>query len=644
MVKCMKERERNILFAILQNDGETTETLLNQFHISKRTLYYDIQDINDQIQTYGKIRNIGQTFFFFGDYDMIRSYLHENSSSDCYDPTIRQNYIVMCLFAGDEKAVDRLYSKRFFSKNTRINDAYRIQKFLESKHFRLTKKPLSVTGNEFEIRNLYLQLMEQYGYKGKTVSADVMDFNDAFHLQLTDYSLMSLSVFLGFIRYRIAKGLFISPDDMLNEMERPDVYAHLHVLLKSKNVHELNYLAFYISTLPSLNEDAKNDYVESYLDALIEQFEKRAALTIEDKEEFKKNIRHHMLSLYRRIRYHFPVETGQEPAGFSIEDESLHKVVKACVRDCEDRFPVFKTLPENEVCYIAAYFGGYLVNKSTTGFHRTRVLLVCPNGLTVSRILQYELYRYIPNIEVVGTISVSQLPTCQKEYDAIISTIPLPHYKRVLVVNPILTRMDIQKIVNAFNPSESCFRVRDLTTLLHIIDRNAEIKNKNRLIHELVSLFYSKRESERIKEYMLKDLITKERINVVKYVESWQKAIELASQPLIQDHSIEPSYITAMINNVEEHGPYIVLDDYFALPHAKVDVGVNKLGMSLLVVKDEVDLLRRPVNVFLILATVDSTSHLNALATLSEILNDRKNIEIFRSGDKKKILELINNY
>ena len=642
MVKCMKERERNILFAILQNDGETTEALLNQFHISKRTLYYDIQRINNQIQTYGKIKNIGQTFFFFGDYDMIRSYLHENSSSNFYDPTIRQNYIIMCFFAGDEKAVDRLYSKLFFSKNTRINDIYRIQKSLESKHFRLTKKPLSVTGNEFEIRNLYLQLMEQYGYRGKTISADVMDFNDTLHLQLTDYSLMSLSVFLDFIRYRIAKGFFISPDDMPNETEYLDDYAHLHVLLGSKNVHELNYLALYISTLPSLNEDVKNDYVEGYLDALIEQFEKKAAITIDDKEEFKKNIRHHMLSLYRRIRYHFPVETGQEPSGFSIEDEPLHKVVKACVRDCEGCFPIFKALPENEVCYIAAYFGGYLVNKSTTGFHRTRVLLVCPNGLTVSRILQYELYRYIPNIVVVGTISVSQLPTCQKEYDAIISTIPLPNYKRVLVVNPILTRMDFQKIVNAFNPSDSCFRISELTTLLHIIDRNAEIKNKNRLIHELVSLFYTKR--ERAKEYMLKDLITKDKINVVKHVENWQKAIELAAQPLIQDHSIEPSYITAMINNVKEHGPYIVLDDYFALPHAKVDVGVNKLGMSLLVVKDEVDLLGRPVNVFLILATVDSTSHLNALATLSEILNDRKNIEIFRSGDKKNILEIINSY
>lgn len=640
----MKERERNILFSVLQNDGETTEALLNQFHISKRTLYYDIQRINNQIQTYGKIKNIGQTFFFFGDYDMIRSYLHENSSPNCYDPTIRQNYIIMCLFAGNEKAVDRLYSKFFFSKNTRINDTYRIQKFLESKHFRLTKKPLSVTGNEFEIRNLYLQLMEQYDYKDKTISADVMDFNDACHLQLTDYSLMNLSIFLNFIRYRISKGFFISPDNMLNEMERPDDYAHLHVLLGSKNVHELNYLAFYISTLPSLNEDVKNDYVEGYLDALMEQFEKRAALTIEDKEEFKKNIRHHMLSLYRRIRYHFPVETGQELTGFSIEDEPLLKVVKACVRDCEDHFPVFKVLPENEVCYIAAYFGGYLIHNSTTGFHQTRVLLVCPNGLTVSRILQYELYRYIPNIEVVGTISVSQLPSCQKEYDAIISTIPLPHYKRVLVVNPILTRMDIQKIVDAFNPSDSCFHISNLTTLLHIIERNAEITNKNRLIHELVALFYSKRESERTKKYMLKDLITKEKINVVKYVENWQKAIGLASQPLIQDHSIEPSYITAMINNVEEHGPYIVLDDYFALPHAKVDVGVHKLGMSLLVVKDEVDLLGRPVNVFLILAAVDSTSHLNALATLSEILSDRKNIEIFRSGDKKKILELINSY
>jgi hypothetical protein len=46
--------------------------------------------------------------------------------------------------------------------------------------------------------------------------------------------------------------------------------------------------------------------------------------------------------------------------------------------------------------------------------------------------------------------------------------------------------------------------------------------------------------------------------------------------------------------------------------------------MSLLVVRDEVDVLGQPVNVFLVLATVDSSSHLDALANLSDILSERK--------------------
>ncbi|MGL5563534.1 MAG: PTS sugar transporter subunit IIA [Tannerellaceae bacterium] len=64
-----------------------------------------------------------------------------------------------------------------------------------------------------------------------------------------------------------------------------------------------------------------------------------------------------------------------------------------------------------------------------------------------------------------------------------------------------------------------------------------------------------------------------------------------------------------MINSILTHGPYIVLKDRFALPHASGGSGVNRLSMSLLVVEEEVDLLGKPVNVFMVSAPVDNSSH-----------------------------------
>lgn len=61
---------------------------------------------------------------------------------------------------------------------------------------------------------------------------------------------------------------------------------------------------------------------------------------------------------------------------------------------------------------------------------------------------------------------------------------------------------------------------------------------------------------------------------------------------------ITHTYLENMIRSVEENGPYMVLADYFALMHAKPGLGVNEQSMSLLVVKDAVDMKGKPIHIF----------------------------------------------
>ena len=96
-----------------------------------------------------------------------------------------------------------------------------------------------------------------------------------------------------------------------------------------------------------------------------------------------------------------------------------------------------------------------------------------------------------------------------------------------------------------------------------------------------------------------------------------------------------------MIASIEKYGPYIVLADRFALPHASGALHVHRLGMAILSVKEAVDLLGKPVNLFAVLATVDSTSRIRALAELTEILYDQANIDKLCQGSAEEILRLI---
>lgn len=140
---------------------------------------------------------------------------------------------------------------------------------------------------------------------------------------------------------------------------------------------------------------------------------------------------------------------------------------------------------------------------------------------------------------------------------------------------------------------------------------------------------------------MLNQYLTKETMQHTEAVDTWEEAVSYAAQPLLERGVIEESYIQAMIDSVENNGPYIVLKDYFALPHAKAGEGVNEVGMSLLTLNDPVDLKGNPVKVFLVLAAVDSSAHLEALSEISELLMDDDIYDLFLSGDLDEINTLL---
>ena len=62
----------------------------------------------------------------------------------------------------------------------------------------------------------------------------------------------------------------------------------------------------------------------------------------------------------------------------------------------------------------------------------------------------------------------------------------------------------------------------------------------------------------------------------------WRDAIAKSAKPLVTMGHIEPRYIQAMIENVERHGPYVVLVPHFAIPHEAPEYGVYKMGMNLI--------------------------------------------------------------
>ncbi len=147
---------------------------------------------------------------------------------------------------------------------------------------------------------------------------------------------------------------------------------------------------------------------------------------------------------------------------------------------------------------------------------------------------------------------------------------------------------------------------------------------------------------------MLSELIVKENINIVDKVSSWEDAIKTASEPLLEKNFISKEYVDTMINNTKELGPYFIVAPKIAIPHARPENGVNKLGMSLLKINQEIgfsDKEEHLANIVIVLAAEDNNSHLKALTQLTELLsNEDDTNSLLQATSIDDALKIIKKY
>ncbi len=636
----MKERTKKILDFIIKNNNVTSQELQEKFNVSKRTIYYDILAINEQLGKNGNIKNVKHKFIFEGNLCNARKII--SAEGDKFlDSDYRKTFILNKILLGEKVSIEKLTNEMLLSKNTVVQTITDIKKYLHTMGLKLEYKgKYKVIGDEYVIRELFLIIVQENVLEINSISKEVSSFDTKGHINLTDYSLLNLTKFIEFLNKRIRDGKTLYSYKYLNEAKKISYFNNCKDLLcEEANENEQAYVCTYVSSLPSLNSEVKEDVVEEYVDKLIDKFEVNTAIKLESKHEFKKNILRHLHSSYNRIRFKFPIRNPMLDET-KYKHESLYKIIKSIIEN-EEEFPVFEGIREEEIGFIAAYFGGYLRGSRDNGLRRNKVLLVCPNGLMVSKSLEIQLYKYIPTIEIVGIVSIKQLKEVNVYYDYIITTIDIQNVSNVIVVNPLLTASDIQLLMNKLISVKENEKYFNLELIMQAIRKNGVISNEEALKADLLNIIHKIDEGE-MYQPMLKELINAERVNIVKSVKDWKEAIKIASKPLLEDNSIEELYIENMIKSVEKYGPYIVLADRFALPHASSKEGVNKLAMSLLIVEDEVDLLGKPVNIFMVLAAIDNTTHIRALASLSEMMYEEENVKLIINGDKSSILELIN--
>ncbi len=67
--------------------------------------------------------------------------------------------------------------------------------------------------------------------------------------------------------------------------------------------------------------------------------------------------------------------------------------------------------------------------------------------------------------------------------------------------------------------------------------------------------------------------------------ETWQDAVKIGVDLLVAADVVEPRYYQAILDGVEQFGPYFVIAPGLAMPHGRPEEGVKKTGFSLVTLK-----------------------------------------------------------
>lgn len=639
------------------------EKLQEELGISKRTLQYDVEKINKELDNIGLdgIQSVrGQGYYLLEEEKTTIKEILENreASHKVFSASERRIRILFFLLVTDARVIiDTINECNEVSRNTSLQDIKQLKLALKQFNLELAydrKNGNMVLGDERSIRQFFIHYcMNNEEIATADQLLDLMKINPMIKnqelfpnldtifeilavtekkigIRYTDEVIERIGIMIFFFKERMKRDCYLNEQEE-HEVESFDIAQEIYEQLQqtedfSINHAEITYLGKLLLGASRLNDDAAaTGKLDIIVEKIIAEFERLACVNFEDHRNLKKDLLLHLQPAYYRLKFQIewinPLRTDIKQ---SYSD--VYEITKKSLEPLEELLG--ETIPEDEIAYVTILFGGYLSRKNNTLVERKKLLIVCSKGVGTSRMIERQLSQLLgERVEILEPISIREFEKGLYAPDFIVSTLPIMEPKApVFIVSPILTEAQKQQLMKAIAPHilQKDSDARMLSSVLDVVDQYAKVEDREKLAAKLKSvLFQVQSDSQLEKSPTLEELLPKERITFQESVADWREAIQVASKSLQQEGYISRNYQHAMIENIEKLGPYIVIAPGIALPHASVDDGAYRVGMSLLRLDKTVSFSSKAkdqVKLIIVLASIDSYTHINALSQLTNLI------------------------
>lgn len=664
------------LYSLLTKQQERVQIseLAARFHVSTRTIYNDIDKLNELLKTVQASEIIiekGRIQYESTKLIDIEKILFRNNDFISSDPRIRRiRMLETVLLLPDNFSSETLLKQTLVSRNTLLNDLRAVRKELENNEILLETIPFRgyrVVGEEARIRNFLVATLDQdpllfetenfQAEKNSLVEIDevIETICQEIGIQLSDESFQKIVLHFWVTKKRL------EVNKTLEQQQKKDIYnKEEQVLLANEQTItklfelpvtqvELLYLA------NKLSEASITKYQELLTDKwltfnlIVEQFIKAvdkdfSQIDFTTDQKLYEGLLNHLRPAYKRTLAQESIENPMYD--YVLENYmELHTSIRTYVPLLETKLGVVFT--DQEISFFTLFFAASLERKKFFVPKKTKIVIICNAGVSTSEILKSKIQNTF-HVEVAGTFGarggIKWLAA--NKADLVVTTIPL-ELKSVPVVqvNPYLSEEDRESINRFVKP---IFHEVNIDQLLSIVKKYTTLSfQASKNLSDELATYLNLPKSQEKKEYqpMLKEILTPDLIELHYPAKNRDEAVRKSGELLVHSGLATNNYVDGMIENVEINGTYIVIAPGIAMPHARPEEGALDVGFSIVSLKEPVVFghpKNDPVKIVIGLCAIDHQTHLKALAELVEILSHEENVACFANATSKtEIMDII---
>ena len=610
----------------------SNEELSDIFNVSNRTISSDIKSIDNFFKSIDVpliSKNSNDRWCINNDlsYNSILSNLDLYEYSLSQEERIKIEAVVLILSPDNITYAD-LSEIIFSSRSTVISDQPKLSKLLEKYNLEFVGESgigLNILGQEVNIRNFIIDIIKGNLYL-RLIFLNTKTVQNIFHSSNLNELIQVISNCLGDIEYRNELILSESSFKILtnyllfvylrflgrNEITNVNIqipqtpYKIQNVSLDiqksmkeifdmSINDNELNYLTNIISKLNYKNNTYQNNDsigIQFLTRKLIELISNDLSIPLYLDYNLFESLSLH-LERMEGNKYNDIIEFP-EVNSIVQSNERLLQSVSSYSYLLEEYFN--RAINKTEISYIVVYIVASIDRIINIESKNIRVLLVCNAGIGTSQLLGNNLDK-IFNLIIKDSITSHQISNYNLEANMkkdFIKVSPLISEKDYRIISEKIKEISKRKIYELKEPSSP----------------KAISSNKK---------FINTPEGEGI-EYFL----TSQTIDLDVKAKDWRDSIKKASQVLIDKAYISDNYVDDMIKNIEDYGPYVVISEGFALPHAQISEHVYKTSFSLIRLESPINYGSYefdPIRYVCVLAVDKNEDHLAALFELINLLS-----------------------